>query len=160
MVPARTAAEATGDYRTKLSCKVDAVCEALREGKFGMGMVHVKAVDDMGHDKDVEGKLRWIERADEMVGELVERLERGDAGEHEGAKRFALVVTADHSTPVEYGDHSFEPVPFLAANVGVEGEWGSDAATRFDEIECAVKGSLGRFLGSEIPWVMETLTRQ
>lgn len=28
-----------------------------------------------------------------------------------------VVVTADHSTPVLYGDHTCEPVPFAAAHL-------------------------------------------
>lgn len=39
---------------------------------------------------------------------------------------FYLCVTGDHSTPVEYGDHSFEPVPFslcrLRDFIGARGE--------------------------------------
>lgn len=29
----------------------------------------------------------------------------------------SIVVTGDHSTPVEFGDHSHEPVPFAIAHV-------------------------------------------
>ena len=28
-----------------------------------------------------------------------------------------MAVTGDHSTPVEYGDHSYEPVPFSIVSV-------------------------------------------
>jgi len=31
---------------------------------------------------------------------------------------FVVVLTGDHSTPVEFGDHSAEPVPFTVAPVG------------------------------------------
>ena len=31
--------------------------------------------------------------------------------------RYCIVVTGDHSTPVEFGDHSHEPVPFAIAHV-------------------------------------------
>ena len=31
--------------------------------------------------------------------------------------RYSVVVTGDHSTPVEFGDHSHEPVPFAIAHV-------------------------------------------
>jgi hypothetical protein len=32
-------------------------------------------------------------------------------------QRFLVIVTGDHSTPVLFGDHSFEPVPFTVAHV-------------------------------------------
>jgi hypothetical protein len=32
-------------------------------------------------------------------------------------QRFMVVVTGDHSTPVLFGDHSLEPVPFAVAHV-------------------------------------------
>lgn len=31
--------------------------------------------------------------------------------------KHSIVVTGDHSTPVEFGDHSHEPVPFAIAHV-------------------------------------------
>ena len=46
--------------------------------------------------------------------------------ESSGEYQFYLCVTGDHSTPVEYGDHSFESVPFAMCRlkdfVGAIGE--------------------------------------
>lgn len=46
--------------------------------------------------------------------------------ETSGEYQFSLCVTGDHSTPVEYGDHSFESVPFTMCRlkdfVGAIGE--------------------------------------
>jgi 2,3-bisphosphoglycerate-independent phosphoglycerate mutase len=33
--------------------------------------------------------------------------------------QFTLVLTGDHSTPVLYGDHSCEPVPFVITKAGM-----------------------------------------
>ena len=38
--------------------------------------------------------------------------------EEESGERIIVCVTGDHSTAVEYGDHSAEPVPFSVAAVG------------------------------------------
>ena len=63
-----------------------------------------------------------------------------------GAQRaFSVCVCGDHSSPVLYGDHSHEPVPFLLCPL--------DAAPRpglgFGEI-AAAGGALGRFPGAEV----------
>ena len=50
-----------------------------------------------------------------MIRQLVTRLA---LAEQEGKGRFNVVVTGDHSTPVVFGDHSHEPVPFTIASVG------------------------------------------
>ena len=69
----------------------------------------MQAIDDAGHDKDPALKVRGLEAADRMVGQLVRKLW---AAQQAGIATYTLCVTGDHSTPVEYGDHSFEPVPF------------------------------------------------
>lgn len=37
--------------------------------------------------------------------------------QHASNSRFSICVTGDHSTPVIFGDHSHEPVPFAVAHV-------------------------------------------
>jgi len=97
---------ATGDYRTRLSAKVKATVEAVASGCYDFIFLHVKAIDDASHDSNLGLKVRFIEAADLMVGQLVRHLQPHG--------RCGLIVTGDHSTPVLYGDHSCEPVPFLA----------------------------------------------
>ena len=99
---------------------------------YDFGFVHVKAVDDAGHDKDPELKVYWLEKIDEMVGEIIERLAKGEAqnnidgdddenvrnGTRETDQcRYSICITGDHSTPALYGDHSCEPVPFTVGRV-------------------------------------------
>ena len=50
-----------------------------------------------------------------MVLQLIARLAAAEKG---ASGKFSVVVTGDHSTPVVFGDHSHEPVPFAAAHVG------------------------------------------
>ncbi len=52
---------------------------------------------------------------DIMVGQLLRRLAEDEL--QCGGGPYLLAVTGDHSTPVEFGDHSHEPVPFAAAHV-------------------------------------------
>lgn len=107
-----------------------------QQGGYDFGFLHVKAVDDTGHDRLVGLKVRYLEVVDAMVGQLLRLLWRAEAA---GAGRYSLVVTGDHSTPVEYGDHSHEPVPLAIAHLRhvVSGGQGRHGAA------CAVTEPLG-----------------
>ncbi|WOL05649.1 hypothetical protein Cni_G14378 [Canna indica] len=121
---------ATGDYRTLLTSKATAIAKALsaplqrspsifvpgeNEHKPGQaqgydfGFLHIKAIDDAGHDKASILKVRALEAVDRAIGQLTKLLWQA---EQSGKFQYYVCVTGDHSTPVEYGDHSFEPVPF------------------------------------------------
>lgn len=50
-----------------------------------------------------------MEAVDRAIGQLARLLWEAEST---GKFEYSLCVTGDHSTPVEYGDHSFEPVPF------------------------------------------------
>lgn len=121
---------ATGDYRTLLTSKAIAIAKALscplqpspcvfvpgeEEHKPGcmdgydFGFLHIKAIDDAGHDKASILKVRGLEAVDRAIGQLTRLLWEA---EKSGKFQYYICVTGDHSTPVEYGDHSFEPVPF------------------------------------------------
>eukprot|EP00850_Spirogloea_muscicola_P014997 SM000111S18820 [mRNA] locus=s111:369107:371266:+ [translate_table: standard] len=124
---------ATGDYRTLLTLKAAAIAEALgspaiarqvldpgrkmdhgTNDHYDFGFLHIKAVDDAGHDKSSELKLQSLEAVDRMVLQLARMLWDAEVA---GLSKYTLCVTGDHSTPVEYGDHSFEPVPFAMCHL-------------------------------------------
>lgn len=69
----------------------------------------MQAVDDAGHDKASKFKVKALEAVDRAIGQLARLLWQAETT---GNFEYSLCVTGDHSTPVEYGDHSFEPVPF------------------------------------------------
>ncbi|KAK2970786.1 hypothetical protein RJ640_012114 [Escallonia rubra] len=122
---------ATGDYRTLLTSKATAIANALsaplescpnvfvpgedehkpgRPDGYDFGFLHIKvAIDDAGHDKASIFKVKGLEAVDRAIGQLARLLWQAESA---GNFQFSLCVTGDHSTPVEYGDHSFEPVPF------------------------------------------------
>lgn len=135
----------TGDYRTLFHRKAEAVADALISGPYEFAFLHVKAVDDAGHDREVDLKVAYLEVVDKMVGQLLRLL--WEAEERSGStgnsvpattsdgipptstapngtntdstlhQQYTIVVTGDHSTPVEFGDHSNEPVPLAIAHV-------------------------------------------
>ncbi|KAG6415675.1 hypothetical protein SASPL_123089 [Salvia splendens] len=121
---------ATGDYRTLLTSKATAIAKALsapsnscpsvfvpgsdehkpgRPDGYDFGFFHIKAIDDAGHDKASVFKVKGLEAVDKAIGQLAKLLW---LAESTGDFQYYICVTGDHSTPVEYGDHSFEPVPF------------------------------------------------
>jgi 2,3-bisphosphoglycerate-independent phosphoglycerate mutase len=115
---------ATGDYHTDVASKLRTAAAGLAGGgdnepkaeagqqqpapaasKYRFAFVHVKAVDDAGHDRDRALKVQWLERIDAALGETARLFPAGTR----------ICVTGDHSTTVVTGDHSFEPVPFMVA---------------------------------------------
>ncbi|KAL2252340.1 uncharacterized protein LOC105167501 [Sesamum indicum] len=135
---------ATGDYRTLLTSKATAISRALsapvntcpnvfvpgedehkpgRSDGYDFGFLHIKAIDDAGHDKASIFKAKGLEAVDRAIGQLARLLWQAEST---GAFQYYICVTGDHSTPVEYGDHSFEPVPFALCRlkdfVGAIGE--------------------------------------
>jgi len=131
---------ATGDYKTLFHRKAEAIAAGLtspREhtsgahspGTFDFAFLHVKAVDDAGHDGSVALKVGYLGVVDAMVGQVVRLLWEAEQAQH-GRQRYTIVVTGDHSTPVEFGDHSNEPVPFAIAHVrhAVHALGGNEAA--------------------------------
>lgn len=83
----------------------------------------LQAIDDAGHDKASVLKVKGLEAVDRAIAQLAKLLWEAETT---GNFQYILCVTGDHSTPVEYGDHSFEPVPFAMCRlkdfVGAIGE--------------------------------------
>ncbi|XP_021763490.1 uncharacterized protein LOC110728151 [Chenopodium quinoa] len=121
---------ATGDYRTLLTSKAIAIARALsaplnscpnvfvpgedehkpgHSDGYDFGFLHIKAIDDAGHDKASVLKVKGLEAVDRAIRQLAKLLWQAELT---GKFEYFLCVTGDHSTPVDYGDHSFEPVPF------------------------------------------------
>ena len=46
-----------GDYRTRFEAKAEAIADSLISGRFDFAFLHVKAVDDTGHDRQVWMKV-------------------------------------------------------------------------------------------------------
>jgi 2,3-diphosphopglycerate-independent phosphoglycerate mutase len=151
---------ATGDFHTNLDAKAKAALECLR-GDYDFGFLHVKAIDDASHDKDLGKKCEFIQKGDAMVATIVQGLVehiKHQADSHM-TDNFYIAVTGDHSSPVLFGDHSHEPVPFTIAHIDARfleddvqrtvrlgDDEMMDRCTQFNEIEAA-QGALGRFDG-------------
>ncbi|PRQ33038.1 putative phosphoglycerate mutase (2,3-diphosphoglycerate-independent) [Rosa chinensis] len=86
---------ATGDYRTLLTSKTTAIAKALsaplqscpnvfvpgedehkpgRSDGYDFGFLHIKAIDDAGHDKATIFKVKGLEAVDRAIGQLARLL--------------------------------------------------------------------------------------
>lgn len=68
---------ATGDYHTNFDAKAQACIQHIRQD-YDFGFCHLKAVDDAGHDKDVEKKVYYLEKMDAMIGSVMTALRDDD----------------------------------------------------------------------------------
>jgi 2,3-diphosphopglycerate-independent phosphoglycerate mutase len=177
---------ATGDYRTLLTSKANAIANALsapfkacpnvfepgqddhkpgRPDGYDFGFLHVKAIDDAGHDKAGVFKVKGMEAVDRAIGQLARLLWEAESA---GNYSYSICVTGDHSTPVEYGDHSFEPVPFTLCHlkdyvgaIGGESELLKISLDPFrlptvqagdDEVDCGGTQNDGRAFSGDSVW--------
>ncbi|MDO8784737.1 MAG: cofactor-independent phosphoglycerate mutase, partial [Syntrophales bacterium] len=94
---------ATGYTDTNYLGKAEKALEALRELDFVF--VHVEAPDEMGHEGNIEGKIRAIEDFDEkIVGAVLTGIN--------SLYPFRVMIVSDHPTPISLMTHSSEPSPF------------------------------------------------
>ncbi|OMJ66147.1 hypothetical protein SteCoe_37118 [Stentor coeruleus] len=125
----------TGDVHSNHQAKFDKALELLKK-EYNFGFLHIKAIDDLGHDRNIPDRVNLLEKIDGMIGTAVDALDN-----------CVIVVTGDHSTNAYIGDHSFEPVPFVMAYAPSCS--GLVPKVKYSEVECA-KGVLGRFPGHQV----------
>jgi len=96
-------AGATGYTDTNYVGKAEAALAALKDMDFVF--VHVEAPDEMGHEGNLEGKIRAIEDFDEkVVGTILK-----DIGEFDA---YRIMVLSDHPTPLKTRTHAADPSAF------------------------------------------------
>lgn len=131
---------ATGGVDTDTAAIGQAVIEAFRDHDFIL--CNVKGPDIAGHDKDPAAKVKIIEKIDAMTKQILD----GVPGP------LTLFVSGDHCTPVTYGDHTGEAVPFLF--------WGpatrADDTATFGERACG-RGSMHRIRGNDVVPILTSL---
>ena len=124
----------TADLNTDVESIGRVVLEALRENDFVL--TNVKGGDVAGHDGNVEGKVKMIEKLDRMMGLLLSGVDRENT---------LIAMTSDHTTPVSFKNHTGDPVPIAVSGTTVR----VDEVKRFDE-RSVVRGGLGRIRGVDL----------
>lgn len=87
----------TGSYDSLFHLKAQAIATALTDGPHEFAFLHVKAVDDTGHDRLWQMRVRYIEIVDQMMGQLVARLWRA---QQEQVRHRSLLYVA--TSPLVY----------------------------------------------------------
>lgn len=111
-----------------------AALKSIQNNEFVV--VNVKGPDVAGHDKNIEGKIAIIEKMDDMIGDILNGINREET---------YLALTADHSTPIEVRDHSGDPAPIAITGPTVR----VDDVTSFNE-RAVAKGGLDRIRGLDL----------
>jgi 2,3-bisphosphoglycerate-independent phosphoglycerate mutase len=102
-------------------------------------LLHIKAFDELSHDGKVKEKVEFIQTVDSYLGRL-------------WGKADFLLLTADHTTPAEFKEHTGDPVPIALAGPGVR----RDEVKSFGERSCA-RGGLGHIRGRELVPILANL---
>ena len=98
---------ATGSIDTNYEGKARAAVDALLKDGCDFVYVHVEAPDEMGHQGELDHKIRAIADLDRrLIGPVKQALE--DAGED-----FRMLVLPDHPTPLRIRTHASDPVPYV-----------------------------------------------
>lgn len=110
---------------TDVHAKIGAAVNALEA--HDVVWVHFKGTDTTAHDRDPEGKRRFLERIDEALAPL------------RSIPDLRIGISADHTTESTTGCHTAAPVPSLLMGLHEP----ADTCTTFSERACA-RGGLGR----------------
>ncbi len=121
---------ATGSYTSDFNAKTKKAMEIIKDYDFVF--VHMKPTDSAGEDGNPKLKKEMIEKMDTAIGGLLK---------FDGL----VILTADHTTPCEKKDHSYEPVPVVISGPGVR----TDDVKEYGERSC-VGGGLCKIKGLDL----------
>lgn len=121
---------ATGGLFTNYKGKAMAAVKAVLEDGYDFAYIHVEAPDEMGHQGNIENKVKAIEFLDQSVVTVVK--EQMDAS----GEPYRLLITPDHPTPIRCRTHTADPVPFLLYDSTIQRK----AIARYSEKDAASTG--------------------
>ncbi len=102
---------ATGYLDTNYLGKVESGLKELESKDFLM--LHIEAPDETGHEGDYMKKIQAIEDLDsKVISPLLEGLNKIE-------EEYKILLVSDHPTPIELRTHSYEYVPFLIHQNGI-----------------------------------------
>ncbi|WP_071906038.1 2,3-bisphosphoglycerate-independent phosphoglycerate mutase [Methanobacterium congolense] len=123
---------ATGGIDTNLENIQDGILETASKD-YDFLLINVDGADEAGHDGQMEEKVKFIEKADSIVGEIMK------------LEDVYYILTADHSTPISVMDHTGDPVPIVIKGPEVR----VDDVEEFNE-RSVTRGGLCRIRGNNI----------
>ncbi|MBZ2165524.1 2,3-bisphosphoglycerate-independent phosphoglycerate mutase [Methanobacterium spitsbergense] len=123
---------ATGGIDTNLENIKNGIIETASKD-YDFMLINVDGADEAGHDGEMEEKVKFLEKVDVVIGELMK------------IEEVYFILTADHSTPISIMDHTGDPVPIVITGPEVR----VDDVTKFNERSTS-KGGLCRIRGNNI----------
>ncbi len=123
---------ATGGLDTNLENITNSIIQHAQMD-YDFILINIDGADEAGHDGDLQGKLNFLEKVDQMVGEIMK------------ISNTYFILTADHTTPISVMDHTGDPVPIVMSGPEIR----VDEVSKFNE-NAASKGGLCRIRGSDI----------
>ncbi len=123
---------ATGGIDTNLENIKNGIIETASMD-YDFMLINVDGADEAGHDGQMEEKVKFLEKVDAVIGELMK------------IEDVYFILTADHSTPISIMDHTGDPVPIVITGPEVR----VDDVTKFNERSTS-KGGLCRIRGNNI----------
>lgn len=123
----------TGNMDTDVELKAKLAVKALESNN--LVILHFKATDLMGHDDNPMGKVKAIQKYDEMLSYVLDNRPEDTL----------IVLAADHSTPCERKEHSGDPIPLVFNGPSIR----VDNNVKYNEIDCA-HGGINRVSASEV----------
>jgi 2,3-bisphosphoglycerate-independent phosphoglycerate mutase len=133
---------ATGGIDTNLDNISQSILENLKL-EYDFLLINIDGADEAGHDGNLLEKVKFIEKVDKLIGEVME------------AEEIVFILTADHSTPISAMDHTGDPVPIVINGSGIR----VDDVVKFDE-RSAAAGGLCRIRGGDVMNIIMDLTNK
>lgn len=125
---------ATGTVDTNPDAKMRAAINAIKV--YDLVFVHVKATDVVSHDKNPTKKVEVLSKISAAFSTIISEV---------NLEETCVLITSDHTTPSEVGEHTGDPVPVALYAPGAR----YGGVEKFDEISCA-SGALGRIRGVDL----------
>ncbi len=123
---------ADGTLHTNYYGKAKSAVDALTKDGFDFVYVHVEAPDEMGHQGNLENKLKAIEYLDQKVIKPVKE------GLDEVGVEYRMLILPDHPTPIRLRTHTSDAVPYMlydSTNI-LNKTW------NYNELECKKTGKV------------------
>lgn len=133
--------DVTGGVDTNLDNIRDTILDQVKNTEHDFFLINIDGADEAGHDGNLQEKIDFIEKVDEVV--MSQLIDLEDC---------YLFLTADHSTPISVMNHSGDPVPVLIKGPEVR----VDDVKEYNEFAVA-NGGLCRIRGSDVMNILTDL---